>query len=65
MTTHALRMKPELAARHQDHRIWVQYQPDGHHHRAQLRCRDCNAWLKWLSAEQAQEICLVLGDPDL
>lgn len=65
MATNALRMKPQLAKRHQNHGMFVQYQPDGHTHRAQLRCRDCNAWLKWLSTSQAQEICSVLGDPEL
>jgi hypothetical protein len=65
MTTDAFRMKPQIEQRHLGHRIWVQYQPEGHKHRAQLRCRDCNAWLKWLSVGQAEEICRVLGDPDL
>lgn len=65
MTIDALRMKPEIAERHQNHRVFVQYQPAGDRHRAQLRCRDCNAWLKWLNPSQAQEICRVLGDPDL
>jgi hypothetical protein len=65
MTIDAFRMKPEIAKRHLGHRVFVQYQPEGHTHRAQLRCIDCNAWLKWLSNSQAQEICSVLGDPDL
>jgi hypothetical protein len=64
MTTNALRMKPQLAERHQNHGMFVQYHDTTGPHRAQLRCRDCNAWLKWLSAEQAQEICRVMGDPD-
>lgn len=65
MTNTTLQMKPQLAERHQDHRVFVQYQPASSPHRAQLRCRDCNAWLKWLNLSQAQEICRVLGDPDL
>lgn len=65
MAKSTLQMAPKLFQRHNNHRVSVQYQPDGSPHRAQLRCIDCNAWLKWLSESQAREIRLVLGDPDL
>ena len=65
MAKSTLSMKPQLAQQHHDHRMWVQYESANGPHRAQLRCRDCNTWLKWLSESQAQEICRVLGDPDL
>lgn len=34
-------------------------------HRAQLRCRDHNCYLKWLTRQEADRICLILEQAEL
>jgi hypothetical protein len=50
-----MKLDPKFALKHGNHQITVTFTPTEYHH-AQLRCVDCDKWLKWLRLEEANHI---------
>ena len=50
-----MNLDPKFALKHSDHTVTVRFTPT-EYHPAQLRCADCNKWLKWLRLEEANRI---------
>jgi hypothetical protein len=61
-----MRIHPEAYSRHADHVIYVDTEPRDKKgnlitaHHASLRCYNCDAWIKWLSKSESDEL-LALG----
>ncbi len=47
--------------KHKDHDSIVRLCHEGPH-AAQLRCRECDLWIKWLSLDEAIRIADIIGD---
>jgi hypothetical protein len=50
-----MNLDPKFALKHSDHTVTVRFTPT-EYHPAQLRCADCDKWLKWLRLEEANRI---------
>lgn len=57
-----MRINPKFSNKHDHHEVVVQLCGNNSPHAAQLRCQDCNKWLKWLSLEDAIRISDLIGD---
>lgn len=56
-----LNIAGNLYRRHQTCDVFVVHVSEGPH-RAQLRCRDHNCYLKWLTNHEAARICEILEE---